>query len=91
MNEVWKVPPPLLDEAQDDATLTAIHDRERAGVNILSDGEVRRESYFNRFANALAGIDIDNPAMVPNRRNVPIPVPQFVGEIRRINQFKHMM
>ena len=91
MNEVWKVPPPLLDEAQDDATLTAIHDQERAGINILSDGEVRRESYFNRFANALAGIDIDNPAMVPNRRNVPIPVPRVVGEIRRINQFKHMM
>lgn len=84
MNEVWKVPPPLLDEAQDDATLTAIHDQERAGINILSDGEVRRESYFNRFANALAGIDIDNPAMVPNRRNVPIPVPRVVGEIRRV-------
>jgi 5-methyltetrahydropteroyltriglutamate--homocysteine methyltransferase len=84
MSEVWKIPAADLDEAQDDATLTAIHDQERAGIDILSDGEIRRESYFNRFANALEGIDIDNPAMVPNRRNVLVPVPRVTGEIRRV-------
>tara|TARA_R110001592_G_scaffold692_2_gene3785 strand:- start:3043 stop:4074 length:1032 start_codon:yes stop_codon:yes gene_type:complete len=83
MKDVWKVAADELDEAQDDATLTAIHDQERAGIDILSDGEIRRESYFNRFANALDGIDIDNPAMVPNRRGVAVPVPRVVGEIRR--------
>ena len=84
MKEVWHVPNEQLPEAQDDATLTAIHDQERAGIDILSDGEIRRESYFNRFANSLEGIDLDNPAMVPNRRNVMIPVPRVIGEIRRI-------
>lgn len=84
MKEVWHVPDEQLPEAQDDATLTAIHDQERAGIDILSDGEIRRESYFNRFANSLEGIDLDNPAMVPNRRNVMIPVPRVIGEIRRI-------
>ncbi|MEQ9557517.1 MAG: 5-methyltetrahydropteroyltriglutamate--homocysteine methyltransferase [Rhodospirillales bacterium] len=83
MKDVWKVAADELDEAQDDATLTAIHDQERAGIDILSDGEIRRESYFNRFANALEGIDIDNPAMVPNRRGVAVPVPRVVGAIRR--------
>ncbi|MBT5811698.1 MAG: 5-methyltetrahydropteroyltriglutamate--homocysteine methyltransferase, partial [Rhodospirillaceae bacterium] len=73
-----------LEEAQDDATLTALHDQERAGIDLLSDGEIRRESYFNRFANALEGIDIDNPGMVPNRRGVPTPVPRVVGPIRRV-------
>lgn len=84
MKQVWRVPEEQLAEAQDDATLTAIHDQERAGVDILSDGEIRRESYFNRFANALDGIDLDNPAMVPNRRNKPTPVPRVVGPIRRV-------
>ncbi len=84
MKQVWRVPEDQLIEAQDDATLTAIHDQERAGVDILSDGEIRRESYFNRFANALDGIDLDNPAMVPNRRNKPTPVPRVVGPIRRV-------
>ena len=83
MKDVWKVTPDELEEAQDDATLTAIHDQERAGIDILSDGEVRRESYFNRFANALEGIDIDNPAMVPNRRGVEVPVPRVSGAIKR--------
>ncbi len=83
MREVWKIPPADLKEAQDDATLTAIHDQERAGIDILSDGEVRRESYFNRFANALDGIDLDNPATVPNRLGKPTLVPRVVGEIRR--------
>ena len=84
MREVWNIPEDRLEEAQDDATLTAIHDQERAGIDILSDGEIRRESYFNRFANALEGIDLDNPAMVPNRRDVLIPVPRVTGEIRRV-------
>ncbi|MEK9672997.1 MAG: 5-methyltetrahydropteroyltriglutamate--homocysteine methyltransferase [Rhodospirillaceae bacterium] len=83
MREVWKVQPDELDEAQDDATLTAIDDQERAGIDILSDGEIRRESYFNRFANAIDGIDLDNPAMVPNRRGVAIPVPRVTGAIKR--------
>jgi 5-methyltetrahydropteroyltriglutamate--homocysteine methyltransferase len=83
MREVWKIPRAELEEAQDDATLTAIHDQERAGIDILSDGEIRRESYFNRFANALDGIDLDNPARVPNRLGKPTLVPRVVGEIRR--------
>jgi len=83
MREVWRVPEPYLEEAQDDATLAALHDQERAGIDIVTDGENRRESYFNRFANALDGIDLDNPAMVPNRRNRPVPVPRVVGPIRR--------
>ena len=83
MREVWRGPEQLREEAQDDATLTAIHDQERAGVDILTDGEVRRESYFNRFANALDGIDLDNPARVPNRRSVETQVPRVIGPIRR--------
>ncbi|MDD9925057.1 MAG: 5-methyltetrahydropteroyltriglutamate--homocysteine methyltransferase [Rhodospirillaceae bacterium] len=83
MREVWRVPEQLRQEAQDDATLTAIHDQERAGIDILTDGEVRRESYFNRFANALEGIDLDNPARVPNRRGVETRVPRVIGPIRR--------
>jgi 5-methyltetrahydropteroyltriglutamate--homocysteine methyltransferase len=83
MREVWRVPEPYLEEAQDDATLAALHDQERAGIDIVTDGENRRESYFNRFANALDGIDLDNPASVPNRRNKPTPVPRVVGPIRR--------
>ena len=84
LREVWRLPEDVLEEAQDDATLTALHDQERAGIDIVSDGEVRRESYFNRFASALEGIDIDNPGMVPNRRGVPTPVPRVVGPIRRV-------
>lgn len=83
MREVWKVAPNDLEEAQDDATLTAIHDQERAGLDIISDGEVRRESYFNRFATALGGIDLDNPATVPSRTGKPTLVPRVVGEIHR--------
>ena len=60
--DVWRVPEPLLEQAQDDATLLAIRDMERAGIDILTDGEIRRESYSNRFATALEGIDLDNPA-----------------------------
>lgn len=83
MESVWRIPPALLEEAQDDATLAALHDQERAGIDIVSDGEVRRESYFNRFANALDGIDIDNPGVVPSRSGNPTPVPRVVGPIRR--------
>jgi 5-methyltetrahydropteroyltriglutamate--homocysteine methyltransferase len=83
MRKVWRVPEELLEEAQDDATLAALHDQERAGIDIVSDGEIRRESYFNRFANALDGIDLDNPGIVPSRSGTPTPVPRVVGAIRR--------
>lgn len=83
MREVWRVQEDLLEEAQDDGTLTALHDQERAGIDIVSDGEVRRESYFNRFANALEGLALDPPGMVPSRTGRPIPVPRVVGPIRR--------
>lgn len=83
MKEVWRPPAALLDEAQDDAALTALHDQERAGLTIVGDGEVRRESYFNHFANALDGIDIDNPGVVPGRTGKPTTVPRVVGPIRR--------
>jgi len=83
MRDIWRVPAGDLEEAQDDATLSAIHDQERAGIDILSDGEIRRESYFNRFANALDGIDLDNPATVRNRTGKQTLVPRVVGPIRR--------
>src|SRR5438034_2219959 len=81
--EIWRIPEPLLQEAQDDATLLAIRDMERAGVDIISDGEVRRESYSNRFATALDGVDIDNPGTSIDRTGHPNPVPRIVGPIRR--------
>jgi 5-methyltetrahydropteroyltriglutamate--homocysteine methyltransferase len=81
--DVWRIPEPLLEEAQDDATLLAIRDMERAGVDILTDGEIRRESYSNRFATALEGIDLDNPATRPSRSGRPDLVPRVVGPIRR--------
>ena len=65
--ELWRVPEPFLAEAQDDATALAIRDFERVGLDILTDGEIRRESYSNRFATALEGMDIDNPGMVIRR------------------------
>jgi len=65
--ELWRVDEAFLAQAQDDATALAIADQERAGLDIVSDGEIRRESYSNRFATALEGMDIDNPAMVPGR------------------------
>jgi 5-methyltetrahydropteroyltriglutamate--homocysteine methyltransferase len=83
MRQVWRLPEALLGEAQDDATLAALHDQERAGIDIVSDGEIRRESYFNRFANALGGIDVDNPGTVPGRTGKPTLVPRVVGPIRR--------
>ncbi len=83
MPEIWKVERRFLDEAQDDATLLAIRDMERAGIDIITDGEMRRESYSNRFATALEGIDIENPGSTINRSGVPIPVPRVAGPIHR--------
>src|SRR5215212_6253899 len=81
--ELWRVPEPYLAEAQDDATALAIADQERAGVDIVTDGEIRRESYSNRFATALEGFDIDHPAMVPGRAGGTNAVPRVVGKVRR--------
>jgi 5-methyltetrahydropteroyltriglutamate--homocysteine methyltransferase len=80
---LWKVAPPWLEQAQDDATLLAIRDQERAGLDIITDGEMRRESYSNRFATALEGVDIDNPGTTLSRSGKPIVVPRVVGKIRR--------
>ena len=76
MPEIWRVEKPLLEEAQDDATLLAIRDMERAGIDIISDGEMRRESYSNRFATELGGIDIERPGSTINRNGIAIPVPR---------------
>jgi 5-methyltetrahydropteroyltriglutamate--homocysteine methyltransferase len=81
--ELWRVGEPFLAQAQDDATALAIAEQERAGVDIVSDGEIRRESYSNRFATALEGLDIDHPAMVPGRAGGMNAVPRVVGEVRR--------
>jgi 5-methyltetrahydropteroyltriglutamate--homocysteine methyltransferase len=81
--ELWRVDPSLLGEAQDDATLLAIQAQEDAGLDIITDGEIRRESYSNRFATALDGVDIDNPGTALDRSGHPNPVPRVVGAIRR--------
>jgi 5-methyltetrahydropteroyltriglutamate--homocysteine methyltransferase len=81
--ELWRVPEPWLQEAQDDATLLAIRAQEEAGLDILTDGEIRRESYSNRFATALEGVDLDNPGTALDRSGHPNPVPRIVGPIRR--------
>jgi 5-methyltetrahydropteroyltriglutamate--homocysteine methyltransferase len=81
--ELWRVGEPYLAQAQDDATALAIADQERAGVDIVTDGEIRRESYSNRFATALDGLDLDNPAMVPGRAGGTNAVPRVVGKVRR--------
>jgi len=81
--ELWRIPEPYLAEAHDDATALAIRDLERAGIDILTDGEIRRESYSNRFATALEGFDIDHPAMVPGRAGGTNAVPRVVGPVRR--------
>jgi len=81
--ELWRVPEPLLEEAQNDATLLAIRAQEEAGLDIITDGEIRRESYSNRFATALEGVDIDNPGTALDRSGHPNPVPRVVGKIRR--------
>src|SRR2546429_118834 len=84
MRQLWRVAPDFLEQAQDDATLIAIRDQERAGIDIVSDGEMRRESYFNRFATALDGIDLDNPGTVISRTGKPALVPRVVGRVRRL-------
>jgi 5-methyltetrahydropteroyltriglutamate--homocysteine methyltransferase len=81
--EIWRVPKEFLEEAQDDATLLAIRDMELAGLDIITDGEMRRESYSNRFATALAGVDIDNPGTTINRSGARSVVPRIVGPIKR--------
>jgi 5-methyltetrahydropteroyltriglutamate--homocysteine methyltransferase len=81
--DLWRVDPRWLQEAQDDAVLLAIRDQERAGLDIITDGEMRRESYSNRFATALDGVDVDNPGTTADRRGNPTPVPRVVGPIRR--------
>src|SRR5438477_11246387 len=81
--EIWRVAPEFLEQAQDDASLIAIRDMERAGIDIVSDGEIRRESYSNRFATALEGMDLDNPGIALDRTGHANPVPRVVGPIRR--------
>ena len=81
--ELWRPAPELLEEAQDDATLLAVRAQEAAGLDILTDGEMRRESYSNHFATALRGIDLDHPGSVTNRSGQQIPVPRVVGPIER--------
>src|SRR5246127_2848227 len=81
--ELWRVEGAALESAQDDATILAIRDQERAGLDIVTNGEQRRESYSNRFATALDGIDIENPGTVINRTGRAIPVPRITGPIRR--------
>src|SRR5207302_10188926 len=83
--EIVRNPEPLLQQAQDDATILAIRDMERAGIDIISDGEIRRESYSNRFATALHGMDLDNPGVALDRTGHPNPVPRVVGPIRRLH------
>ena len=81
--EIWRVAAPFLEQAQDDATIVAIRDMERAGIDIVTDGEIRRESYSNRFALSLDGVDADNPAHVPNRSGGTVVVPRITGPIKR--------
>ncbi len=81
--ELWRVDPELLEQAQDDATQLAIRAQERAGLDILTDGEMRRESYSNHFATALEGVDVDNPGTALDRSGHPNPVPRITGPIRR--------
>jgi 5-methyltetrahydropteroyltriglutamate--homocysteine methyltransferase len=81
--ELWRIPEQWLAQAQDDATVLAIKAQEQAGLDIVTDGEIRRESYSNRFATALEGVDIDNPGSALDRSGHPNPVPRVVGRIRR--------
>jgi 5-methyltetrahydropteroyltriglutamate--homocysteine methyltransferase len=83
--QLWRIAEPWLEEAQDDATRLAIRDMELAGIDIITDGEIRRESYSNRFATALSGIDLDNPATVRGRSSGTVVVPRIVGPIRRLH------
>ena len=84
LHELWKPAQQDLEEAQNDATRIALDDQHRAGVDIVTDGEMRRESYSNRFANSLAGVDIDTPGEAVDRTGKTVPVPRVIGEIRRL-------
>jgi len=81
--EIWRIPAEFLEQAQEDATLVAIRDMERAGVDIITDGEIRRESYSNRFATALERVDLDNHGTALNRAGEGVPAPRITGPIRR--------
>src|SRR4051812_11802712 len=81
--ELWRVDPEWREQAFDDATILAIRDQEKAGLDIITDGEMRRESYSNRFATALEGVDLDNPGTALDRSGDPNPVPRVVGPIAR--------
>lgn len=81
--ELWRIDKTYLQEAQDDATLIAIREQERAGLDIITDGEMRRESYSNRFATALEGVNIDEPGTALDRSGHPNPVPRVDGKVRR--------
>src|SRR6201999_593658 len=82
-HEIWRVDPAYLEEAQDAAVLAAVRDQERAGLDIVTDGEMRRESYSNFFVSALDGLDLDTPGKVPDRSGNPLDVPRIVGPVRR--------
>src|SRR5437870_12689590 len=82
--ELWRIPDALLAEAQEDATLIAIRAQEEAGLDIITDGETRRESYSNRFATSPQGVDLDNPGTALDRSGHPNPVPRIVGPVRRV-------
>src|SRR6185437_589968 len=84
MRELWRIPEPFLAQAQEDATVLAIKAQEDAGLDIVTDGEIRRESYSNRFATALSGVDLDNPGTALDRSGHPNPVPRVVGKVRRL-------
>jgi 5-methyltetrahydropteroyltriglutamate--homocysteine methyltransferase len=81
--ELWRIPPQYLQEAQDDATLAAVRAQEEAGLDVVTDGEIRRESYSNHFATALDGLDLEHPGTVRNRSGIEVPVPRVTGKIRR--------
>ena len=83
MDDLWLVDPKALEAKQDEATLLAIRTRRSAGLDIITDGEQRRESYSNRFATALEGVDTENPGSTLNRSGKPIPVPRVTGKVRR--------
>lgn len=83
LHDLWRISVEHLEEAQNDATLIALDDQHRAGVDIVTDGEMRRESYSNRFANALTGIDLDNPGEAIDRTGKAVPVPRVTGPIQR--------
>jgi 5-methyltetrahydropteroyltriglutamate--homocysteine methyltransferase len=82
--ELWRIEDQFLEQAQDDATALAIHEQELIGIDVITDGEIRRESYSNRFATALDGVDLDNPGSALDRTGHPNPVPRVVGPIRRV-------